>query len=111
MGGSRDLSRSRSFVLSTFAIGLAVTFMLLGVIAALIGGVIGAGPRWWYYLVALVCFLIGLICWVCCNFAFPLWFGGLRERIGFEGFRRGRLLLGLVSGLVALAMRHPWLRF
>ena len=46
MGGSRELSRTRSFLLSlTFAIGLALTFMLLGVIAALIGGVIGAAVR------------------------------------------------------------------
>ncbi|MCK7496820.1 MAG: hypothetical protein MZW92_42450 [Comamonadaceae bacterium] len=61
VGGSRDLPRSRAFILSlTFAIGLALTFMLLGVAAALIGGLIGASTTWWYYLVAFVCFVIGL---------------------------------------------------
>lgn len=48
VGGSHELSRARSFSLSlTFAIGLALTFMLLGVAAALIGGLIGASTRWW----------------------------------------------------------------
>ncbi len=107
MGGSRDLSRTRSFLLSlTFAIGLALTFMLLGVIAALIGGVIGASTRWWYYLVALVCFLIGLNLLGVFKLDLPLWFGGLRERIGLKGIP-GALALGLVSGLVASQCATP----
>lgn len=39
VGGSRNLPRARSFVLSlAFAIGLALTFMLLGLATALTGG-------------------------------------------------------------------------
>ncbi len=61
VGGSHDLSRRRSFGLSlAFAVGLAITFMLLGVFAALVGGLIGVGANWWYYLVAAICFMIGL---------------------------------------------------
>ncbi len=49
VGGSHNLSRVRSFGLSlAFAIGLAITFMSLGVFAALVGGLIGASARWWY---------------------------------------------------------------
>ena len=107
LGGSRNMSRSRSFVLSlTFAIGLAVTFMLLGVIAALIGGMIGANTRWWYYLVALICFLIGLNMLGVLKLNLPMWFGGLRERIGLKGIP-GALALGLVSGLVASQCATP----
>ena len=107
MGGSRDISRTRSFLISlTFAIGLALTFMLLGVIAALIGGVIGASMRWWYYLVAAICFLIGLNMLGVLKFDLPMWFGGLRERIGLKGIP-GALLLGLVSGLVASQCATP----
>ncbi len=37
LGGSVELSRRRSFTLSlTFAVGLAVTFMVLGVVASLV---------------------------------------------------------------------------
>lgn len=107
VGGSHDLSRSRSFSLSlAFAIGLALTFMLLGVAAALIGGLIGASTRWWYYLVAGVCFLIGLNMVGVLQLNLPMWFGGLRERIGLKGIP-GALALGLVSGLVASQCATP----
>jgi len=107
VGGSRDLSRSRSFVLSlAFAIGLALTFMLLGVAAALVGGLIGGATRWWYYLVAAICFLIGLNMLGVLKLDLPMWFGGLRERIGLKGIPGG-LALGLVSGLVASQCATP----
>ena len=107
MGGSRALSRTRSFLFSlTFAVGLALTFMLLGVIAALIGGVVGAATRWWYYLVAAICFLIGLNMLGVLKLDLPMWFGGLRERIGLKGIP-GALALGLVSGLVASQCATP----
>jgi cytochrome c-type biogenesis protein len=107
VGGSHNLSRTRSFALSfAFAVGLAITFMLLGVGAALIGGLIGASTRWWYYLVAGICFLIGLQMLGAINFSMPTWFGGVREKIGLKGVP-GALLLGLVSGLVASQCATP----
>ena len=107
VGGSRNLSRGRAFSLSlTFAIGLALTFMLLGVVAALIGGLIGAATRWWYYLVAVVCFVIGLNMLGVLQLNLPMWFGGLRERIGLKGIP-GALALGLISGLVASQCATP----
>jgi len=106
VGGSRDLPRSRAFGLSlAFASGLALTFMLLGVAAALIGGLFGASGGW-YYLVAAVCFLIGLNMLGVLHIQLPLWFGGLRERIGLKGIP-GALALGLVSGLVASQCATP----
>jgi cytochrome c-type biogenesis protein len=106
VGGSRDLPRSRAFALSlAFAVGLALTFMLLGVAAALVGGLFGAS-RIWYYLVAAVCFLIGLNMLGVLHMQLPLWLGGLRERIGLKGVP-GALALGLVSGLVASQCATP----
>ncbi len=59
-GGGAQLTRRRSFVLSlTFAIGLALTFMGLGLIASLVGGLFGGATRVWYSVVAVVCLLIG----------------------------------------------------
>jgi cytochrome c-type biogenesis protein len=107
VGGSAELSRPRSFAISmTFALGLAVTFMLLGVIASLIGGLIGGSGRLWYYLVAFVCFLIGLQMMGALKIRMPLWFGGLRERVGLKGLP-GAFALGLVSGLVASQCATP----
>jgi len=107
VGGSRDLPRSRAFILSLmFAVGQALTFMLLGVAAALIGGLIGVATRWWYYLVAGICFVIGLNLLGVLHVQFPMWFGGLRERITLKGLP-GALALGVVSGLVASQCATP----
>lgn len=107
VGGSRDLPRARAFTVSvTFAIGLSLTFMLLGVFAALVGGFIGAATAWWYYLVAFVCFVIGLNMLGVIRIDMPLWLGGLREKITLKGLS-GALALGLVSGLVASQCATP----
>jgi cytochrome c-type biogenesis protein len=107
VGGSHDLSKKRAFSLSfAFALGLAITFMLLGVAAALVGAWIGSGSRWWYYLVAGICFVIGLHMLGVLHFDLPMVFGGLRERIPLKGIP-GALVLGLVSGLVASQCATP----
>jgi len=107
VGGTRDLTRARAFILSlVFAIGLALTFMLLGVAAALIGGLVGASTTWWYYVVAFVCFVIGLNMLGLIRIQTPLWLGGLREKIKIKG-APGALALGLVSGLVASQCATP----
>ena len=107
VGGSHDLSRSRCLALSfTFAVGLAITFMLLGVVAALVGGLIGGTSRLWYYLVAAVCMVIGLH--ILGAFRLPSLpgLGRLREQISLKGLP-GALVLGLVSGLVASQCATP----
>lgn len=107
VGGSHNLSRRQAFTLSfAFALGLAITFMLLGVIASLLGAWIGSGSRAWYYLVAAICFAIGLQMLGVLKFDLPMFFGGLRERIGLKGLP-GALALGLLSGLVASQCATP----
>jgi cytochrome c-type biogenesis protein len=107
VGGSHDLTRKRAFSLSlAFAVGLAITFMLLGIVAALLGAWLGSGSRWWYYLVAAICFVIGLHMLGVLHFDLPMVFGGLRERIVLKGIP-GALALGLVSGLVASQCATP----
>lgn len=107
VGGSHHLSRQQSFRISFFfTIGLAITFVLLGVIASLVGGLLGGNTRVWYYIVALVCLVIGLQMLGVLNLTLPSWFGGLREKIQLKGLP-GALLLGLVSGLVASQCATP----
>jgi cytochrome c-type biogenesis protein len=101
VGGSTNLSRARSFALSlTFAVGLAITFVMLGVVATLVGGLIGGASRVWYYVVAGVCFIIGLQMLGVLSLPMPQGLARLRERIRLKGLS-GALMLGLVSGLVA----------
>jgi cytochrome c-type biogenesis protein len=107
IGGSPNLPRKRAFWISfVFAIGLAVTFMMLGIAAALVGGLLGGTTRIWYYLVAAVCFVIGLQMLGVLRIPVPSWFGRLREKVTSKGLW-GAFLLGLVSGLVASQCGTP----
>lgn len=107
IGGSHNVSRKRSFSISlVFTVGLAVTFVLLGVVAALVGGLLGGSTRIWYYLVAVVCFVIGLQLLGVLNLTLPSWFGGLREKVKTKGLL-GAFVLGLISGLVASQCATP----
>ncbi len=107
VGGSHDLSRGKSISISLiFAIGLAVTYMLLGIIASVVGGLIGGSTRVWYYVVAIVCFLIGLQMLGILKLTIPTWFGALREKTHLKGLS-GAFVLGLVSGLVASQCATP----
>ena len=107
VGGSSHVGRGRSFALSlTFAVGLAVTFMLLGVVASLVGGLVGGTSRLWYYVVAAVCLLIGLSMLGAFRLPEVSGLARLRERIRLRGLP-GALALGLVSGLVASQCATP----
>ena len=68
--------------------------MLLGIFASLIGGLIG-GTSFWYYLVAAICFVIGLQMMGILNLQLPMWLGGLRERVGLRAYRAGQPDLGM----------------
>lgn len=105
--GGRDVSRGRSLALSSvFAVGLSLTFMLLGVAAALAGSLLGGFGKLWYYVVAAVCIVIGLHLMGLIRIPMPSLFEGQRERVKSRGLV-GALLLGLVSGLVASQCATP----
>ena len=107
VGGSTNLSRGRSFALSlAFATGLAITFVMLGVVATLVGGLIGGTSRLWYYLVAGVCILLALHMLRALRLPRIAGLARLREKIGLKG-AAGALALGLVSGLVASQCATP----
>ncbi len=107
VGGSRDLGRGRSLVLSaTFATGLAITFMMLGVIVSFVGGLVGAGHRWFYYIVAGVCMVIGLQLLGLIHLPMPDFLAGQRQQMKWRG-APGALALGLVSGLVSSQCATP----
>ena len=107
IGGSQRLDKKRAFTISlVFAVGLAVTFVGLGLIASLLGGLIGGSTRIWYYVVAAVCILIGLQMLGVINIPTPGWFSAMREKVNPKGLL-GAFLLGLVSGLVASQCATP----
>jgi cytochrome c-type biogenesis protein len=107
IGGSGDIPRRKAILISlVFSTGLAVTFMVLGIIASLVGGMIGGTTRLWYYIVAAVCIMIGLQILGVVHIPSPMWLSGLREKIQMKNLP-GAFLLGLVSGLVASQCATP----
>lgn len=107
IGGSAELPRRKAFSISlVFALGLAVTFMLLGIVASLVGGMIGGSTRLWYYIVAAVCFIIGLQMLGVLHLNPPVWLSNLKEKVKTKNLF-GAFLLGLVSGLVASQCATP----
>ena len=107
VGGQEEITRKRGFWLSIFfTLGSSATFMLLGVMAATIGGLFGAEKKILYWLVALVCFAIGLnlLGAIKLNLDFLTRFQPTRVvRTGLLG----ALLLGLVVGLAGSQCATP----
>jgi cytochrome c-type biogenesis protein len=105
VAGNREATTvRRSLVFSLFfVLGLALTFMTLGLISGLMGRMFGDVGGFWKYLVAGVCLLMGLhllgaLKW---NLALPV---GIRVR---QRGNIGALLLGLLFGIVSTPCAVP----
>src|SRR5690554_3903018 len=62
--GYMEADQRKAFRLSlVFAAGAAVTFTMLGVVAALMGRLLGTAARWWYLLLGLLMVLMALQTW------------------------------------------------
>ena len=107
VSGQRTTTRRYGLVLSTaFASGLAITLAGLGVFASLVGGLVGASSRVWYYLMATVCIVMGSHWLGVINLPLPSFGEQQREKIKLRG-TLGALLFGLASGLVSSACATP----
>ncbi len=107
VGGQQDLTRKRGFWLSTFfTVGSSITFMLLGLIAALVGGLFGTERTLLYWFVALACFLIGLNLLGALQLNFDFLARLKPKRVAVTGLI-GALLLGLVVGLAGSQCGTP----
>lgn len=64
VGGTGERTTKRAFKLSlTFALGSAITFTLLGVIATMAGNLIGTQATWWYLVLGVLMMLMALQTW------------------------------------------------
>ncbi len=64
VGGTGKKNTKKAFKLSlTFAVGSAITFTVLGVIATMAGGLIGTYSSWWYLILGVIMMLMTLQTW------------------------------------------------
>jgi cytochrome c-type biogenesis protein len=100
--GTSSARRAFSFSL-LFVIGLTITFTFLGFVAALMGRLVGDVGRFWPYLVAAVCLVMGLHLLGVWNFSLPLPQSVKPKQAG----PWGAFLLGLLFGVVSTPCATP----
>ena len=103
-GNKETTTVRRSLAFSLFfVLGLALTFTALGLISALMGRMFGDVGRFWKYVVAGVCFLMGLHLLGILKWSLPVPAGIRVKKQGFFG----AFLLGLLFGVVSTPCAVP----
>jgi cytochrome c-type biogenesis protein len=100
--GTSGARKAFSFSL-LFVIGLTITFTLLGFVAAFMGRLVGDVGKFWPYLVAAVCFIMGLHLLEVWIFDLPMPQGWKPKQAG----PWGAFLLGLLLGAVSTPCATP----
>lgn len=105
VGGMEEtsgLKRSLLFAI-VFVLGLSITFAILGVIAATVGGLLGDVGGFWKWIVGAVCLIMGLHLLGILKFNIPV---SQRIKVKQKGLI-GAFLLGLLFGVVSTPCAAP----
>lgn len=102
-GYAEGSTRKAVFYSLMFMLGLTVTFVVLGGIAAYVGGVFGIQGKVWYFILAGAAFLVGLNLVGLLKFELP-WLKKIKVR---KTGLWGALLLGLLFGIASSPCAAP----
>lgn len=105
VGGMEETSGfKRSFLFAiVFVLGLSITFAILGIIAATVGGLLGDVGGFWKWIVGAVCLIMGLHLLEILKFNIPV---SQRIKVKQKGII-GAFLLGLLFGVVSTPCAAP----
>ena len=104
VGGYSEGNRKKAVVYAVvFALGLSITFTILGGIASLVGGLFGDVGRFWYYFAAAVAMIMGLYLVGVMRFKIPQ---PVTLKTKHKGVI-GAFLLGLLFGAVSSPCATP----
>ena len=104
VGGTADNDTKKSFRLSlVFALGMTVTFTVLGVVASLAGKLIGRAASWWYILLGVLMVLMALQTWEVFNFIPSTFLINKNRRRGYIG----ALIAGTLGGIFSSPCATP----
>jgi cytochrome c-type biogenesis protein len=104
VGGYSEGNRKKAVVYAVvFALGLSITFTILGGIASLVGGLFGDVGKFWYYLAAAVAIIMGLYLVGLLRFKIPQ---PVTLKTKHKGVI-GAFLLGLLFGAVSSPCATP----
>ena len=104
VGGSSNNDSRKAFRLSlVFALGMAVTFTALGVIASLTGKLIGRAASWWYIVLGILMVLMALQTWEVYNFIPSTFLVSKSTKKGYIG----ALIAGILGGVFSSPCSTP----
>ena len=102
--GGIGVEPRKAFRLSlVFALGAAITFTVLGVIAASVGQLLGSGAKWWYIVLGVLMALMALQTWEVINIIPSTYLVGKSKRRGYVG----ALITGMLGGLFSSPCATP----
>ncbi len=104
VGGSKSNDPKKAFKLSlTFALGLTVTFTVLGTAASLVGKLMGASGKWWYIALGILMVLMALQTWEVYNFIPSTYLTDKSTRKGYIG----AFIAGILGGVFSSPCATP----
>lgn len=102
--GGIGVEPKKAFRLSlVFALGAAITFTVLGVVAASVGQLLGTGAKWWYIVLGILMVLMALQTWDVINLIPSTYLTGKNTRRGYAG----ALITGILGGLFSSPCATP----
>ena len=104
VGGAGAKNTKKAFWYSlTFSLGMAITFVILGVIATSAGTLMGSANTWWYYVLGTLMVLMALQTWEIFNFVPST---NLLSKNKTKGFV-GALIAGILGGVFSSPCSTP----
>ena len=103
-GSAQHQDKRRPLKLSlTFALGLTLTFTILGVVAATAGVLMGSAQRWWYLVLGVLMVLMALQTWELFEFIPSSYLIAKTEKRGYAG----AFIAGILGGLFSSPCATP----
>jgi len=104
VGGTGNKDTKKAFRLSlTFALGMAVTFTVLGTAASLLGKLMGTSSKWWYIALGILMVLMALQTWEVYNFIPSTYLTSKTTKKGYVG----ALVAGILGGMFSSPCATP----
>ncbi len=100
----KEASPGKAFRLSlVYALGNAVTFTIFGIVAALLGTLVGNAGRWWYLFLGILMILMALQMWEIINIIPSTYLSAINRRRGYIG----ALIAGILGGIFSSPCSTP----
>lgn len=104
VGGTKEKNTKKALLYSIiFSLGMAITFVVFGIVATSTGKLLGSANTWWYYLLGTLMILMALQTWEVFNFIPSTNLLSKNKKRGVIG----ALLAGILGGIFSSPCSTP----